>query len=46
MYTSNHSNLSVEDCGFFIHPQEGWIGASPDGVIVDPTYNLHMSISV
>ena len=35
----SHSNLTVEDCGFFIHPQEGWIGASPDGVVHDPSHN-------
>ena len=39
MYASNHPNLTVKDCGFFIHPQKGWIGTSPDGVVVDPTYN-------
>ena len=24
-------NVSVEACGFLIHPTEGWLGASPDG---------------
>ena len=24
--------LSVEQCGFFVHP---WLGASPDGVVID-----------
>ena len=24
---------------FFVHPQEGWIGASPDGIVVDPMYD-------
>lgn len=45
MHTNNHLNFSVEDCGFLIHPQEGWIGASPDGaVVVDPTYNYPKGI--
>ena len=39
MYASNHPTLTVDDCGIFNHPQEGWIGASPDGVVADPTYN-------
>ena len=37
--SSNHPHLTVEDSGFIIHPQEGWIGASPDGIVVDPTYD-------
>lgn len=24
-------SVSVEKCGFIIHPDKGWIGASPDG---------------
>lgn len=25
----------VEECGFFVHPEHEWLGASPDGLIVD-----------
>lgn len=27
----------VSACGFLVHPTEGWLGASPDGVVVDAT---------
>ena len=39
MYASNHPTLTLENCGIFNLPQEEWIGASPDAVVVDPTYN-------
>lgn len=26
---------AVEKCGFFVHPQHDWLGASPDGLIGD-----------
>ena len=29
--TGNH----VEECGFFVHPEHDWLGASPDGLIDD-----------
>lgn len=29
--TGNH----VEECGFFVHPEHDWLGASPDGLIGD-----------
>ena len=33
--TEHHHNVTVKQCGFFIHPQEPWLGASPDGVVID-----------
>ena len=30
-------SVSVEKCGFIIHPSKGWLGASPDGRVKDPT---------
>lgn len=27
----------VEECGFFVHPEHDWLGASPDGLIDDDT---------
>ena len=30
-------NLSVRECGFCVHPGKGWLGASPDSVVHDPT---------
>ena len=32
-----NSTVSVEKCGFIIHPTKGWLGASPDGRVTDPT---------
>ena len=29
--------VSVERCGFIIHPEKGWLGASPDGKVKDLT---------
>jgi len=31
-----HSSISVKKCGFIIHPERGWLGASPDGKVKDP----------
>lgn len=33
MRARGYPHLTVRACGFIIHPQEGWLGASPDGVI-------------
>lgn len=35
--TTIHSPVSVEKCGFIIHPTKGWLGASPDGRVTDST---------
>ena len=37
MTTMNHLGVSVENCGFIILPEYGWLGASPDGIVRDPT---------
>ena len=37
MREHGHLNLSVEDCGFIINPHKGWLGASPDGRVYDPS---------
>ena len=33
MSSSSHDHLSVHECGFFIHPDYPFVGASPDGLI-------------
>ena len=33
-YLGKTGNL-VEECGFFVHPDHDWLGASPDGIIGD-----------
>ena len=37
MRKQGHVNLSVEDCGFIVSLYEGWLGASPDGRVNDPS---------
>ena len=27
----------VEECGFIVHPVYDWLGASPDGLVLDNT---------
>ena len=39
-----HSNISVKKCGFIIHPEKGWLGASPDGKVTDPVSDQPDSI--
>ena len=29
--------VSLEKCGFIIHPEKGWLGASPDGKVKNLT---------
>lgn len=33
-YTAKTGNI-VDECGFFVHPEYDWLGASPDGLIDD-----------
>ena len=37
MATECHSDASGEKCGFVVHLTNGWLGASPDGRVMDPT---------
>lgn len=30
-------DVNVYPCGFLIHPDASWLGASPDGIVYDPT---------
>lgn len=39
MKRHGHPDLWVENCGFVIHPEFGWLGASPDGRVTDPSSN-------
>lgn len=31
-----HAGIRVSDCGLFVDRENGWLGASPDGLIHDP----------
>ena len=35
MQGSGEFNLIVRECSFIIHPENGWLGSSPDGVVLD-----------
>ena len=32
-----HCGLKVENCGFFVAKNHGFLGASPDGLVTDPS---------
>ena len=38
MVSRGHSGLSTHPCGFLIHPTMGWLGASPDAKVTDPSF--------
>lgn len=38
MTATVHCGVSVEKCGFIVHPTKGWFGASPNGLVTDPTF--------
>ena len=40
MQQYGHPTLAVRLSGFIIHPQEGWFGSSPDGIVVDSSDNI------
>lgn len=35
MQRNGHVNLTVREFGFIINPEKGWLGSSPDGVVLD-----------
>jgi len=37
MNKQGHKGLLVEDCGFIVDQQEGYLGASSDGRVYDPS---------
>ena len=38
MVSEGHNGLTTYPCGFLIHPTMGWLGASPDAKVVDPSF--------
>ena len=36
MKCHGHANLEAQPSGFFVHPDKGWLGASPDACVFDP----------
>ena len=45
MVKNGHSGLTTSPCGFIIHPEKGWLGASPDAKVFDPSSNLQNGIA-
>lgn len=39
MKSHGHPNLTAKICGFFVHPEKGWLGASPDAQVDDPDHS-------
>ena len=37
MNSHGHPGLEASKCGFFVHPDKGWLGASPDATVHDPS---------
>ena len=38
MNSHGHPGLSAVKCGFYVHPEKGWLGASPDATVCDPAF--------
>ena len=45
MNTNGHKGLTTRPCGFVVHPTMGWLGATPDAFVNDPTYELSSGIA-
>ena len=40
MIRNGHTDLTTHPCSFIIHPTKGWLGASPDAQVNDPSCSL------
>ena len=40
MNKNGHNGLTTKACGFIIHPTKGWLGASPNAKVNDPSREL------
>ncbi len=45
MRANGHCGLQTKPCGFIIHPTMGWLGASPDTFVTDPSVILNDGIA-
>ena len=45
MQTHGHHELKASSSGFVVHPEKGWLGASPDARVTDPSCNLTQGIA-
>ena len=45
MQTHGHPELKTSSSGFVVHPEKGWLGASLDAWVTDPSCNLTQGIA-
>ena len=45
MNANRHEGLTSQPCGFIVHPTMGWLGATLDAFVNDPTYDLSNGIA-
>ena len=45
MQGNGHEHLTTRKCGFIIHPTMGWLRASPDAMVTDPSSVLPNGIA-
>lgn len=45
MQSNVHKDATTSECGFIIHPTMGWLGASPDALVTDPSSSLQSGIA-
>ena len=45
MQKNGHEKITTRPCGFIIHPTMGWLGASPDSFVADPSNILSDGIA-
>ena len=45
MRANGHNGLKTRPSGFIIHPTMGWLGASPDAFVIDPSTTLSDGIA-
>ena len=45
MQMDGHSDLRVKKAGFVVHPKKGWLGASPDAWVTDPSVHSKHGIA-
>ena len=38
MHQQGHTGVHVTKCGFFVEKEKGILGASPDGLVTDPSH--------
>ena len=44
MQRNGQVNLTIRECGFIIHPGKGWLGSSPDGVVLDTADESYVGV--